>query len=169
MQFELKLRQTARALCALLAMIFSAAAAAADEFPEPVVRAVMSQAETLLGDSGVSVSGYAATRPPRVAVVSSNHFLLLGNDGAFIPGYIYLNGNTIDDCRGLSLLHEIVHDATMKYRLFRTVSNGDVRAMMEALADHITEMAAEAPYRPACVTQRHFDISGADLVSLATR
>jgi len=153
---------------AALALALSATARA-DEVPEPVVRAVMDQAEGLLLQAGVNVSGYAHSKAPRVDLVAGSHVLLLGNDGAFMPGRIYLNRDGIEDCQHLNLLHEVVHDATVKYRLFRTVSNGEVRSMMEALADQITVMAAEKPYRPGCVTQRHFGISTAELVSLATR
>ncbi|MEQ1754825.1 MAG: hypothetical protein ABL973_11910 [Micropepsaceae bacterium] len=145
------------------------ACARADEVPEPVVKAVMAQTEELLLRSGVDVVGYASTQAPRVETVSRSHVMLFGNDGAFVLGHIYLNGDAILDCQKLNLLHEMVHDATLKFRLFRTVSNGDVRTMVEALADQVTEMAAESPYRPGCVTQRHFGISGAELVSLATR
>ena len=157
------------AVIAYVLVLSAAATASADQIPEPVVRAVMDQAEILLGEAGVNVSGYAHTSAPRVDMVAASHVLLLGNDGAFLPGRIYLNRDGIDDCQHLNLLHEVVHDATVKYHLFRTVSNMEVRAMMEALADQITEMAAQKPYRPGCVTQRHFDISRAELVSLATR
>jgi len=155
---------------AFAALLFTfTATARAEEVPEPVVRAVMDQAEGLLLKAGVNVSGYGHSKAPRVDLVAGSHMLLLGNDGAFLPGRIYLNRDGIEDCQHLNLLHEVVHDATVKYRLFRTVSNGEVRTMMEALADQITEMAAEKPYRPGCVTQRHFGISTAELVSLATR
>ena len=129
----------------------------------------MTQAEELLLRTGVAVVGYSSTDAPRVETVSRSHVMLFGNDGAFVAGHIYLNEDAIRDCQGLNLLHEMVHDATMKFRLFRTVSNAQVREMIEALADQVTAMAAENPYRPRCVTQRHFDISGAELASLATR
>lgn len=165
-------RKMTRAVAALFVIAFASsgpAQAAADDVPEPIVRAVMGQAESLLIQAGVNVSGYAQTKAPRVDLVAGTHALLLGNDGAFMSGRIYLNRDGIYDCQHLSLLHEVVHDATVKYRLFRTVPNGQVRLMMEALADQITETAAEKPYRPGCVTQRHFSISTAELVSLATR
>lgn len=153
----------------LVAWITQPLAINASELPEPAIRSVMAQAEDLLTRSGVRVVGYKDAAPPTVELVPPDHIFLRGNDGAYVAGRIYLNAKAIEDCQGLNLLHEIVHDVTVRYELFKSVSNAQVRRLIEALADEITEAAAESPYRPGCVTHRHVDISKADLVSLAMR
>lgn len=136
---------------------------------EPHIRAVMLQAETLLQGFGIDVQGYASSALPAVAIVESGHLMLQGNDGAYVGGRIFLNGNAAEACRDLTLLHEIVHDATVRHRLFRTVPNGEVREMIEALADEVTWAAAQSPWRPRCLPTREFSVSTAELASLALR
>lgn len=133
------------------------------------IKAVMHQAEHWLQSSGINVQGYAGTAPPLVEFVARDHVYLQGNDGAFIAGRIFVRDDAPEDCKELILLHEIVHDATAKFRLFRSVPNSELRTVIEALADRVTEAAAANPYRPRCLTHREFEISGADLAQLAMR
>lgn len=150
--------------------ISSTATRAEDEtLSEPHIRAVMQQAETLLHSLGIDVRGYASGALPAVAIVEPGNLMLQGNDGAYIGGRIFLNGNAVEACRDLTLLHEIVHDATVRHRLFRTVPNGEVREMIEALADEVTWTAAQSPWRPRCLPTREFSVSTAELASLALR
>ena len=155
----------------LLAFIFAALSATsiADELSQNEIKSVMAHAEILLGQSGINVVGYKDSPPPKVELVSSEHIFLQGNDGAYVAGRIYLNSDGIPGCRDLNLLHETVHDATIRFGLFKTVNNAEIRRMIEALADEIIQTAAENPYRPGCVTHRRVDISTAELVSLAVR
>ena len=141
----------------------------ASTLDEGQVRAVMLRAQTLLRESGIDVPGYAEGTSPQVMVVPATHVFLQGNDGAWIAGRIYLNEDAAEACQDLTLLHEIVHDATVRHRLFRSVSNSEIRDMIEALADEITYAAAQSPWRPRCLPTREFSMPTAELASLALR
>ena len=162
----------ARQLVALVGFGLAATAtvaASAAALDDSQVRAVMRRAETLLRESGIDVPGYAEGAPPQVMVVPATHVFLQGNDGAWVAGRIYLNEAAVEACRDLTLLHEIVHDATVRHRLFRSVSNSEIRDMIEALADEITHAAAQSPWRPRCLPTREFSVPTAELASLALR
>ena len=159
-----------RAIAAICgAIVLLSASACADPLPESEIRAAMATVERMLLDSGVNVAGYSATPVPHVERVSPAHIYMQGNDGAYVGGRIYISESAIADCRGLILLHEIVHDATVKLGLFKAVPNDRIRDLIEALADQVTEAAAQNPYRPGCVTHRNRDISTAELVNLAMK
>jgi hypothetical protein len=143
--------------------------ASATALDDSQVRTAMLRAETLLRASGIEIPGYAAGTPPQVMVVPATHVFLQGNDGAWIAGRIYLNEDAAEACQDLTLLHEIVHDATVRHRLFRSVSNSEIRDMIEALADEITHAAAQSPWRPRCLPTREFSVPTAELASLALR
>jgi hypothetical protein len=149
------------------AMVLMASVVSADPLPESEIRAAMATAERMLVESGVNGAGYSATPLPQVERVSPSHINIQGNDGAYVDGKIYISESAIADCQGLILLHEIVHDATIKLGLFKAVPNDRIRDMIEALADQMTETAAQDPYRPGCVTHRNREISSAELISLA--
>jgi len=157
------------AAIASLGISASTSHATASALDDSHVRAVMLRAETLLGASGIEVTGYAAGALPQVMVVPATHVFLQGNDGAWIAGRIYLNEDAAEACQDLTLLHEIVHDATVRHRLFRSVSNSEIRDMIEALADEITHAAAQTPWRPRCLPTREFSVPTAELASLALR
>jgi hypothetical protein len=157
------------AVIASLGISSAVPAASASALDDSQVRAMMLRAETMLRESGIEVPGYAAGTPPQVMVVSANHVFLQGNDGAWIAGRIYLNEDAAEACQDLTLLHEIVHDATVRHRLFRSVSNSEIRDMIEALADEITHAAAQSPWRPRCLPTREFNVPTAELASLALR
>lgn len=157
------------AVLASLGFAATAQVATATALDESQVRAVMHRAETLLRESGIDVSGYAAGASPQVMIVPTTHVFLQGNDGAWIAGRIYLNEDSVEACQDLTLLHEIVHDATVRHRLFRSVSNNEIRDMIEALADEITYAAAQSPWRPRCLPTREFNVSATELASLAQR
>jgi hypothetical protein len=133
------------------------------------VQQAMRQAERLMIAHGIPVEGYAQTAPPPAERVAPSHIYLQGNDGAYAAGRIYLSTAAIEDCQGLILLHELVHDATVKFRLFQSASNHEVRALIEALADRISAEAAQDPYRPGCLPRRRFEFSVAELAVLAAR
>jgi hypothetical protein len=158
-------------LAAIASLGFSSAVpvASASALDDRQVRTVMLRAETLLRESGIDVAGYAEGALPQVMVVPSTHVFLQGNDGAWIAGRIYLNEDAAEACQDLTLLHEIVHDATVRHRLFRSVSNSEIRDMIEALADEITHAAAQSPWRPRCLPTREFSVPTAELASLALR
>ena len=141
----------------------------AEPVPEPVVREAMIRVEALLLQHGISVQGYSQTGAPVVETVPGTHMYLQGQDGAFVAGRIYISADAISACRSLTLVHEIVHDASMKYRLFAGVPDHNVRDMFEALADTITEAAATDPWRPGCLPHRKSGISRSELASLALR
>ncbi len=149
------------------ALALLASPALAEPLAEQAVRQAMAQAETLMLEQGINVSGYAQTIPPLTERVAPSHLYLQGNDGAFVDGRIYLNASAITGCQSLNLLHEIVHDATVKFRLFKRAPNHEVRALIEALADQFASAAAQDPYRPGCLPRRHFEISTTELASLA--
>lgn len=131
------------------------------------VREAMLVVESLLARQDISVSGYAWTEPPRVERVPSSHEYLQGNDGGYVDGRIYLNDEVMVDCLHLTLVHELVHDATMKHRLFADVPNARIREVLEAVADVVTAKAAQDPYRPGCLPKRRILLGAADLASLA--
>ncbi|MEQ1864030.1 MAG: hypothetical protein ABL996_05195 [Micropepsaceae bacterium] len=133
------------------------------------VREAMAKVEILLARQNIDVRGYAGTEPPIVERVAASHEYLQGNDGGYVDGRIYLNGESMSECEPLTLIHELVHDATVKHRLFADVSNSDIRDVLEALADMVTAAAAEEPYLPGCLPNRHILVSAADLASLAQR
>ena len=147
----------------------SSSRAIASALDDSQIRSVMLRAETLLRASGIEIPGYAAGIPPQVMVVPSTHVFLQGNDGAWIAGRIYLNEDAAEACQDLTLLHEIVHDATVRHRLFRSVANSEIRDMIEALADEITHAAAQSPWRPRCLPTREFSVPTSELASLALR
>jgi hypothetical protein len=127
----------------------------------------MAIVEVLLAEQDIDVSGYAGTTPPAVERVAGSHEYLQGNDGGYVDGRIYLNDEVIADCLRLTLVHELVHDATVKHRLFAAVPNDRIRDIFEALADTVTAAAAVEPYRPGCLPQRPILLGSADLASLA--
>ena len=145
------------------------ATATAAPLPEFEVRTAMRRVETLISQFGIDVTGYAQTEAPQVEWAAPDHPYLQGNDGAYVDGRIYIDNATIVDCTNLTLIHELVHDATAKERLFATVANDQVHDMFEALADAITETAAQDPYLPGCLPRRHFALDRGELVSLATK
>lgn len=154
----------ARSVTLLALLVSSNAAYAADVD----VRPAMARVEALLTSVGVDVAGYAATEPPAVERSPANHPYLQGNDGGYVPGRIYINEDALEDCLDLTLIHEMVHDASMKFKLFATAPNNRIRDLYEALADAVTFAAAEDPYRPGCLPNRRFEISSLDLPALAT-
>lgn len=156
------------AVFALLLWAHAAQAADVDLRPSADVRHAMARVEALLRQVGIDVSGYAASAPPTVERSPANHPYLQGNDGGYVPGRIYISEDAIEDCLDLTLIHELVHDASTKFRLFAAAPNDRVRDLFEALADAVTSAAAEDPYRPGCLPSRRFDISSLDLPSLAT-
>lgn len=158
-----------RLLASAAAALFlvSSASAHAASLTDESIRSAMRDVEAHLLRHGIDVKGYDATREPEVEIVPSRHIYLQGNDGGYVDGRIYLSEALIADCRGLALVHELVHDASVKYRLFPQVPNGDIRDMFEALADLVTADAAQEPYRPGCLPNRNFAIESADLAKLA--
>jgi hypothetical protein len=134
-----------------------------------IVREAMAKVEFLLARQNIDVRGYASTEPPAVERVAASHQYLQGNDGGYVDGRIYLNDETMSECEPLTLIHELVHDATVKHRLFADVSNANIRDVLEALADVVTAAAAEEPYLPGCLPKRRILVSEADLASLAQR
>lgn len=153
-------------LCAALTAA-SLASAEAEQLAQSDVQSAMRRVETALTELGVNVPGYGASAPPEAVRAPANHPYLRGNDGGYVAGKIYVSEEAIEDCVELTLVHELVHDATAKYRLFAAVPNERLRDMLEALADRVTEAAAEDPYRPGCLPHRSFEISSLDLASLA--
>jgi hypothetical protein len=148
-------------------MALAATAAHADPLPEADVRAAMSKVETALAGLGIDVAGYAAGAAPPAELAPPAHLYLQGNAGAYVDGRIYVNAKDVAACRDLTLVHELVHDATVKHRLFASVPNSRIRTVIEALADAVTAAAAEDPYRPGCVPARTFAVSSMDLRGLA--
>ncbi len=154
-------------MAATVFFVLTVRAAGAAPLTGQAVRQAMALAESLMLERGFSVSGYGQTTPPLADHVEPSHIYLQGNDGAFVDGRIYLNTDAIEACHSLILLHELVHDATVKFRLFRGVPNQSVHEAIEALADQITSAAAQEPYRPRCLPKRRFEFSTAELASLA--
>jgi hypothetical protein len=131
------------------------------------VRLAMTHVETLLVRQGIDVTGYAATQPPQVAIVPPSDPVLRGNDGGYVNGRVYVNAEAAPACGDLVLVHELVHDVTVKHRLFTKVSNAEVRDAVEALADSVTAAAADEPYRPGCLPRRRFGLDAATLAAMA--
>ena len=150
----------------VLFSVLLARANAAPISPE-TIRTAMRDVEVRLSARGVEVKGYDASRLPEVEIVPPTHIYLQGNDGGYVDGRIFLSETVNADCMGLALVHELVHDASVKYRLFPHVGNGEIRDMFEALADLVTADAAQDPYRPGCLPDRDFGIAIADLAKLA--
>ena len=152
---------------AVLVVAALAAPASAGELPAADVKAAMLRVEQTLAVLGVDVAGYASGEAPASEFAPADHPYLQGNDAAFADGRVYLNKDAIEDCRELMLIHELVHDVTVKRRLFATVPNARIRDLLEALADAVVEEAAAEPYRPGCITHRSFGVSIAELARLA--
>jgi hypothetical protein len=134
---------------------------------KPDLRALMARVEQLLSAQGISVPGYAQSDAPTLAFVSASHPYLQGSDGGFADARVYVNEDAIEACVDLIVVHELVHDATIKHRLFAAVPNAKVKNALEALADAVTEAAADDPYRPGCLPHRRFAYSGQELARLA--
>jgi len=131
------------------------------------VRQAMTRVEALIAGLGIEVAGYARTTEPLAEYVPSDHPYLQGNEGGYVDGRIYISDQANTDCVALTLVHELVHDATAKLGLFATVSNNRIRDAFEAFADVITETAAQDPYLPGCLPRRHIDLDEIELVALA--
>jgi hypothetical protein len=157
----------AASIAVVLSALALAGPARAQSLPGDAVRQAMAIVETQLAKHDIDVKGYAATSPPLVERVSPSHDYLRGNDGGYADGRIYLNEELNEDCVQLTLVHELVHDVTIKHRLFADVPNSRIRQVLEALADVVTAAAAEDPYLPGCLPKRQFLVSAADLASLA--
>lgn len=140
--------------------------AASEPLPVSDVKAAMSRVEAALARLGIPVTGYAQTEPPPAEIAPSDHLYLQGSDGGYAGGRIYVNSEAIADCLDLTLVHELVHDATVKFRLLASVPNNRIKNAFEALADAVTAAAAEEPYRPGCLPDRHIEISVLDLPAL---
>jgi hypothetical protein len=149
--------------------LFAIAALCANAAQADELRAAMAKVEALLLERGIVVEGYGRTAPPEVSEVDRAHVFLQGNAGAYIDGRIYLSDAQPADCKPVTLIHELVHDATVKYRLFASVPNARVKMMLEALADDVTAAAAQSPYRPGCLPARTHAVPMADLALLAMR
>jgi hypothetical protein len=154
-------------LFALLLWTHAASAAEVDVRSNSDVTLAMARVEALLRQVGIDVIGYAASAPPAVERSPANHPYLQGNDGGYVPGRIYISEDAIEACLDLTLIHELVHDASMKFRLFSAAPNDRIRDLFEALADAVTSAAAEDPYRPGCLPNRRFEVSSLDLPVLA--
>jgi len=141
-------------------------AAKAESLSPMEVRASMARVETLLADLGIDVSGYAQGAVPQAEMAPPDHPYLQGSDGGYADGRVFINEEAIADCRDLTLVHELVHDASVKYRLFPMVPNVFVRDVFEALADAVTAIAAEDPYLPGCLPNRRFRIAPAEWAGL---
>lgn len=127
----------------------------------------MARVEMILADIGIDVTGYALGEAPAAELAPSTHVYLQGNDGGYVDGRIYVNDEGVEGCRDLTLVHELVHDVTVRHRLFAAVPNAEVRAVIEALADAVTATAAETPYRPGCLPHRALARPKTELVALA--
>jgi len=141
-------------------------------FAEPVdvhnVRAAMASVESLLRNRGIDVSGYQSGDAPPVELVPGSHPNLQGADGGYVDGRVYLNGEALASCTDLTLLHELVHDVSVKRRLFASVGNSEIRPTLEALADQVTADAAQDPYRPGCLPHRRFAYDAEELARMAS-
>jgi hypothetical protein len=145
--------------------VFCAFAADADDTVD--LRDTMARVEALMKGQGVDVAGYATSAAPALEFVSAAHPYLKGNDGGYAGGVVYVSDERIEACTDLILIHELVHDATVKHRLFASVPLADLKDAIEALADAVTDDAAASPYRPGCVTHRRFAWKGPELAKLA--
>ena len=150
---------------ATVVLLFGACAANA----EPIdLAATMARVEALMKGQGVGVAGYAQSPPPALEFVNASHPYLQGNDGGYAGGIVYVSADRIEGCTDLILIHELVHDATVKHRLFASVPLSGLKAAVEALADAVTDAAAESPYRPGCLPHRDFAWGRQELAQLAT-
>ena len=139
----------------------------AEPLYEHNVRAAMASVETLLRNRGIDVSGYREGDAPPVELVPASHPYLQGSDGGYVDGRVYLNGDALASCTDLTLVHELVHDVSVKRRLFGSVGNQEIRSTLEALADEVTADAAQEPYRPGCLPHRRFAYDAGELARLA--
>jgi hypothetical protein len=160
-------RLCVHAAVAAIALLAASCANAGDLLDPLQIRDTMARVETLLHEHGVNVAGYAASAPPTIEFAHPSHAYLQGSDGGFADGRIYVSNEAIEACVDLIVLHELVHDATIKHRLFAAVPNERVKDAIEALADAITAAAAETPYRPGCLPRRHFAWGRTELAKLA--
>jgi hypothetical protein len=157
-----------RRSCALaLALSLCSAPLQAQPLALGEVKAAMARVEAILLGMGIDAAGYAAGEAPEAELAPAEHLYLQGNDGGYVDGRVYISERSIEACRDLTLVHELVHDTTVKRRLFASVANEDLRAAIEALADAVTMIAAEDPYRPGCLPNRAFAHASAELVKLA--
>lgn len=145
--------------------VFSTFAARAEEPAD--LRGAMARVEALMAEHGVDVEGYASSAAPVLEFVAPAHPYLQGNDGGYAGGVVYVSDARIEACTDLILIHELVHDATVKHRLFAAVPLRELKDAIEALADAVTAAAAEEPYRPGCLPRRHFAWGTTDLAKLA--
>jgi hypothetical protein len=153
---------------ATMAAIAAAFCAFAANAQDPVQLAdTMARVEALMRGQGIDVAGYAASPPPQLEFVSASHPYLQGNDGGYAGGIVYVSDARIEACTDLILVHELVHDATVKHRLFASVPVGELKDAIEALADAVTEAASQSPYRPGCLPHRRFAWETQELAKLA--
>ena len=131
------------------------------------LRDTMARVEALMKGQGIDVPGYAASQPPTLEFVSASHPYLQGNDGGYASGHVYVRDDAIEGCTELIVIHELVHDATVKHRLFAAVPLEHLKAAIEALADSVTAAAAVEPYRPGCLPTRQFAWNAPELAKLA--
>jgi len=150
---------------ATMALLLCAGAAGADERFD--LRDAMARVEALMKGQGVDVAGYAASAAPKLEFVNAAHPYLQGNDGGYAGGVVYVSAERIDACTDLILIHELVHDATVKHRLFASVPLGELKGAIEALADAVTAAASQEPYRPGCLPHRRFAWGTEELAKLA--
>ncbi|MFM9864186.1 MAG: hypothetical protein ACKVRO_11320 [Micropepsaceae bacterium] len=153
------------ATMAAAAAVFCALAAKAQDAVD--LRDTMARVEAHMKGQGIDVAGYGASTPPALEFVTASHPYLQGNDGGYAGGTVYVSDARIDACTDLILIHELVHDATVKHRLFAAVPLEHLKAAIEALADSVTAAAAESPYRPGCLPRRHYAWGPQDLAKLA--
>jgi hypothetical protein len=156
-----------RKFVAAVIAVALAAPAQGEQLAATEVKAAMLRVEAALTAIGVDVAGYAAGDVPVAELAHPDHPYLQGNDGGYADGRVYVSTQAIEDCRDLTLVHELVHDATVKHRLFAAVPNARIAETLEALADAVTAVAAEDPYRPGCLPGRAIEISTAELSVLA--
>jgi hypothetical protein len=149
----------------MMVLLLGVSAASAQDPPN--LRDTMARVEALMKAQGIDVAGYAQSMPPRLEFVSAAHPYLQGNDGGYADARVYVSEDAIEACTDLIVIHELVHDATVKHRLFAAVPLSDLKAAIEALADAVTDAAAENPYRPGCLPHRHFAWERQELAKLA--
>lgn len=119
------------------------------------VRATMRTVERVLAEAGYPVAGYGALEPP---VVHWSERLPRGDWGWSVPGTVLLAEDQPRGCIGITLAHELAHDATRRMNLI-TVEAGSpawlVRAEMERIAAIVeTRVADEGAYAPNCIMRR---------------
>jgi hypothetical protein len=151
-----------------LALVVLLAPLRAEPIAPGEVKTAMARVEAILAAMNIRVSGYAAGEAPAAELAPAEHLDLQGNDGGYVDGRVYVSEQSIEACRDLTLVHELVHDATVKHRLFASLANAELRPAMEALADAVTARAAEDPYRPGCLPNRALALANTELAKLAT-